>query len=236
MLALLTALLCVLANAFFVAAEFALARVRPTALEALARGGDKGAERALALTRRMNEFLSTTQLGVTMASLALGWLGEPALAEVLRNPLTQLGLSVVAIHGVSAAIAFSIISTLHIVLGELVPKSLAIIRTEDVARWTAMPMTLFLYGTYPLMRVLTRISESVVRGAGISGQEAEDAESKVTAEEIRLIVGANLGDSAGELQKRALLERVLRATDRPVRALMVPRVDMYSLSLTEGLE
>jgi CBS domain containing-hemolysin-like protein len=236
MLALLTALLCVVANAFFVAAEFALARVRPTALEALARGGDKSAERALALTRRMNEFLSTTQLGVTMASLALGWLGEPALAEVLREPLTQLGLSIVAIHGVSAAIAFSIISTLHIVLGELVPKSLAIIRTEDVARWTAMPMTLFLYGTYPLMRVLTRISESVVRGAGISGQEAEDAESKVTAEEIRLIVGANLGDSAGELQKRALLERVLRATDRPVRALMVPRVDMYSLSLTEGLE
>jgi CBS domain containing-hemolysin-like protein len=236
MLALVTALLCVLANAFFVAAEFALARVRPTALEALANGGDKAAERALRLQRRMSEFLSTTQLGVTVASLALGWLGEPALAEVLRDPLSQVGLSSVAIHGVSAAIAFVTISMLHIVLGELVPKSLAIIRTEDVVRWTVMPMMLFMYATYPVMRVLTRISELFIRTGGVPGEKAKEASGKVTEEEIRLIVGATFGDSAGERLKRDLLERVLRATDRPVRALMVPRVDMYTLSLTDGLE
>jgi CBS domain containing-hemolysin-like protein len=224
-----------LANAFFVAAEFALARERPTALEALARAGDKSAARALALTRRLNEFLSATQLGVTLASLALGWLGEPALAVLLHDPLSHVGLSSVAIHGVSAAIAFVVISMLHIVLGELVPKSLAIVRTEDVVRWTALPMTMFLYATYPVMRVLTRISGAFVRQA-VPGEDADETAGRVTEAEIRLILGATFGDSDREQQKRELLERVLRATDRPVRALMVPRVDMYALSLTDGLE
>ena len=236
LLALLTALLCVLANAFFVAAEFALARVRPTALETQARAGDRSAARALALTRRLNEFLSATQLGVTLASLALGWLGEPALAELLREPLSHVGLSVVAVHGVSAAIAFITISMLHIVLGELVPKSYAIVRPEDIARWTALPMTLFLYATYPVMRALTRISGALSARRASPAKKRKRRPAKSRRQKIRLIVGATFGDSDREQQKRGLIERVLRATDRPVRALMVPRVDMYALSLVEGIE
>jgi CBS domain containing-hemolysin-like protein len=223
-----------LANAFFVAAEFALARVRPTALDAMARAGDARAAHALQITQRLNEYLSATQLGVTLSSLALGWLGEPALANLLREPLGHVGLSGAAVHAIAATVAFSIISMLHIVLGELVPKSLAIIAPEQVSRLTAGPMSVFFYATYPLLLMFTRLSDMILRSAGVSG-EGEVA-GKVTADEIRLIIEASFGNSDSERLKQQLLERVLRATDRPVRALRVPRVDMYTLSLTENIE
>jgi CBS domain containing-hemolysin-like protein len=224
----------VLANAFFVGAEFALARVRPTALEALARAGDKRAEMALRITQRLSEYLSATQLGVTLASLALGWLGEPALAALMYPPLSGLGLSAAAIHGIAVAVAFIIITMLHIVLGELVPKWLAILQPEQVSCLTAGPMTLFFHATYPLMVVFTRLADLILRALGLA-REGE-ADGKVTAEEMGLIVEASFGSTDADRLKRQLLERVLRATDRPVRALRVPRVDMYTLSLTESLE
>lgn len=233
LLALITALACVLANAMFVAAEFALARVRPTALEARARAGDKQAAHALSITKKLDAYLTATQLGITLASLALGWLGEPAIAQLLRDPLTSVGLSAGAVHAVSAAIAFTTISLLHIVVGELVPKSLAILMPEDVSSLTARPMTAFYYAMYPVLWLLNRLSAYLLRSAGLAAGESND---KHTAEEIRLIVETSFGDSDREKLKRELLERVLRATDRPVRALMIPRVDMYTLSLTETLE
>ena len=155
-----------LANAFFVAAEFALARVRPTALEARARAGDASAARALRVLGRLDAYLTATQLGVTLASLGLGWLGEPAIAGGLRPVLTQAGLSESAVHGVAAAVAFSVISALHIVIGELVPKSLAIQRPEDVTRFTAVPLRLFYYGLYPVLAVLNQVSNYLLRKAG----------------------------------------------------------------------
>lgn len=229
-----------LANAFFVAAEFALARVRPTSLEALARSGDSRAVHALAVSRRLNDYLSATQLGITLASLGLGWLGEPALAALIRAPLSNvgflsaLGLSEVAVHGVAAALAFALISLLHIVLGEIVPKSIAIFRPEQVTLLTARPMTAFFYAMYPVLMLLGRLSGYILRRAGVP--QDGDASGAVTAEEIRIIVEASFGNSDQERLKRELLERVLRATDRPVRALMVPRVDMYTLSLNDNLE
>jgi CBS domain containing-hemolysin-like protein len=234
MLALVTALACVLANALFVAAEFALARVRPTALEARARAGDAQAAHALAITKKLDAYLTATQLGITLASLALGWLGEPAIAALLHAPLTGLGMSERAVHGVSTAVAFTTISMLHIVVGELVPKSLAILMPEDVSRLTARPMTIFYYSMYPVLWLLNRLSAYLLRSAGLNA--AGEANDKLTAEEIRLIVETSFGNSDREKLKRELLERVLRATDRPVRALMIPRVDMYTLSLTETLE
>src|SRR6187402_1458428 len=98
LLALVTALLCVVANAFFVAAEFAMARVRSTALEARAQSGDRKAERALQITRQLDAYLTATQFGITLASLALGWLGEPAVADLVRPSLTTLGISERALH------------------------------------------------------------------------------------------------------------------------------------------
>jgi CBS domain containing-hemolysin-like protein len=229
----LAALLCVLANGFFVAAEFALARVRPTALEARARAGDRNAERALKVLKHLDAYLTATQLGITLASLGLGWLGEPAISALLHEPLAALGLSDRAVHGIATVIAFSIISTLHIVVGELVPKSLAIMRPEDVSRITARPMRWFYFLMFPPLWVLTRVSNWLVRRAGV--EALIEPHGKLNAEEIRVIIEASFGDSDKDRLKGELLTRVLRATDRAVRALMVPRVDMYTLSLDDTL-
>jgi CBS domain containing-hemolysin-like protein len=224
----------VIANAFFVATEFALARVRPTALEARARAGDKAAGHALEILRQLPAYLTATQLGVTFASLALGSLGEPAISAMLHEPLAALGLSEVAMHTVAAVIAFATISTLHIVVGELVPKSIAILATEDIARLTAAPLSWFYYATYPALWVLTRISAALVKTTGVVATESETY-GKLTSDEIRVIIEASFADNDRDRLKGELLSRVLRATDRPVRSLMVPRVDMYTLSLDDTL-
>jgi CBS domain containing-hemolysin-like protein len=220
---------CVFANAFFVAAEFAIARVRPTALETRARNGDKSAARAFTITQHLDAYLTATQFGITLASLALGWLGEPALVRLLNAPLTALGLSEAAVHGTAVAIGFSTLSLLHIVVGELVPKSLAILRPEAVASVTAWPMMMFYYSMYPFLVVLNALSVALLRRTGVSELPPEGP-SKLSVEELRLIIHASFTDDSTRI-KRELLERVLRSTDRPVRALMVPRVDMYMLSL-----
>ena len=228
--------MCIVANAFFVAAEFALARVRPTALEALAQRGDARAARALVATRHLDNYLTASQFGITLASLALGWLGEPALARFIRPPLVELELSEAAIHGVATALAFAVMSLLHIVIGELMPKSLAILRPEEIARLSADPMRWFLRVTYPVLWVLNGLSNYLLKVAGVRDVAmASEAEHKLSPEELRLLVQTSF---AGEelRTKRDLLERVLRATDRPIRTLMVPRVDMHVLSVEDDLE
>ena len=231
MLALSAALLCVLANGFFVAAEFALAKVRPTALEAMARQGDAAAARALRITERLVPYLSATQMGITLASLGLGWLGEPAMESILEHPLTALGVEGAAARGVAATVGFALISALHIVVGELVPKSLALQRPEQVARASAGMLRVFFVVVYPALWVLNGTSNLVLRALGLP--VSDHAEGKLSLEELRLMIQAS-GDI--ESKKRELLERVLRATDRPVRAIMVPRVDMEILSISDGYE
>lgn len=223
-----------LANALFVAAEFALARVRPTALESRARSGDLMATRALANARRLDEYLTACQVGITLASLGLGWLGKPAIAGFLLGPLGLFGLEARTVDGIATAIAFIVISALHVVIGELVPKSLAILKPEQVSRWTAQPMAAFFWLSYPALYVLNGTSNLVLKAFGLT--PAREAEVKHSQDEIRLIVEASFGSSDKERLKRELLERVLRSTDRPVRALMLPRVDMHTLSLSQTLE
>jgi CBS domain containing-hemolysin-like protein len=231
-LALLAALLCVLANGFFVGAEFALAKVRPTALEARARSGDAAAARALDITKRMYAYLSATQLGITLASLGLGWLGEPAMTQVLRPPLLWLGLGERYAEGISVGVGFAVLSGLHIVIGELVPKSLALQRPEQVARLSSWTLRSFFYLSYPALMVLNGTSNLVLRLLGLP--PSEHAEGKLSLEELQLIIAASLSEE--DEKKRDLLERVLRATDRAVRAIMVPRVDMEVLSLKDGYD
>src|ERR671913_1238762 len=135
-------LLLVLANGFFVASEFALVGVRRSRIETLARAGDKRAKRLLGLVDNLNAYISATQLGITLASLALGWIGEPAIAHLLEVPLKGL-VSETILHTISFTIAFSIITFLHIVLGELAPKTLALERAERTALAIALPMQVF---------------------------------------------------------------------------------------------
>jgi len=231
-LALLAAFACVLANGFFVGAEFALAKVRPTALESLARKGDASAVRALGITRNMYAYLSATQLGITLASLGLGWLGEPAMSGILRPPLRWIGLSPPTADGVAVALGFALISALHIVIGELVPKSLSLQRPEQMARLSSWLLTAFYSVSFPALWVLNGMSQWVLRLMGLPAPA--HAEGKLSHEDVRLVVQASFDDV--EDKKRDLLERVLRTTVRPVRAIMVPRVDMEILSLRDSYD
>ena len=226
MIPLLLAVLCVAANAFFVAAEFAFAKVRPSSLEALARTGDVRAARALRMTGHLDAYLSATQLGITLASLGLGWLGEPALADLIEPPLAEIGASEAVVHGIAYSVAFATISLLHIVVGELVPKSLAIQRPETVSRVTGWTLRVFFLVTYPAMVVLNGLSNAILRLMRLPPVGHSDG--KMSPEEMRVVIQASFGDVND--RKRDLLERVLRGTDRPIRAVMVPRVDMVTVA------
>src|SRR6266567_5599272 len=164
----LLALLFIIANGFFVAAEFAMIKVRPTQLAELAAEGSTRAKMARRITRRLDSYLSATQLGVTLASLALGWVGEPAFAHLIEPHLRWLGTFGPAVaHSVAASVAFVLISTLHIVFGELGPKYLAIDKTLPTALWTSHFLRGFFLVMYPAIWVLNALANNVLRLIGI---------------------------------------------------------------------
>ena len=233
---LLIAALCVLANGFFVAAEFGLVKVRVSQLMTRSRKGDPRAEATLRIVQRLDSYLSVTQLGITLSSLALGWLGEPAVARLFEIGLVSVGFvanepvgSHPLLHGVAFTTAFIAITTFHIVVGEQAPKILAIRNAEAVAMTVSRPIRLFYQLTFPFLWVLSGLSRLTLKLLRVP---AASMDSELSAEEIRVIVSGGQIDPT----KRELIERVMQGTDRPVRAIMVPRVDMATLSLADSPE
>jgi CBS domain containing-hemolysin-like protein len=225
----------VLVNAFFVAAEFALARVRATRVAALAEAGGWRARAVAAAQRRLDGFLSATQLGITLTSLGLGWIGEPAFAHLLRGVFEALGIeSARVVHNASVAVAFATITFLHIVLGELAPKSYAIRETERVALWVALPMRAFQLVFLPALWLLDRCSEAILRLVGVNVATSGDLAH--SEEELRILLAEShrLGALSGT--KRELLENVIDYTQRTARHVMIPRADIFYLSLARPLE
>ena len=183
------------------------------------------------MTRNLDAYLSATQLGVTLASLALGWLGEPAMEDLLTPPIMWLGADHAAADGIALGLGFAILSALHIVVGELVPKSLAILQPERISMASAGILRAFFLVSYPALWVLNGTSNFVLRLLRLpTGMHAE---GKLSLDELRLVIAASL-DRGNVEKKRAIIEGVLRASDRTVRAVMVPRVDMEVLSLTDS--
>ncbi len=223
---LLATLLLVLANAFFVASEFALVKMRPTRLEQLVRDGDARAKRALAISQRLDAYLSANQLGITLASLGLGWVGEPALAHLLE-PLfagmpTWAGFGA---HAVAFAIAFCSITALHTVVGELAPKSLAIQRTEQVTLLTAQPLHVFYVLMWPVIWLLNTMANGFVRLLGL--RPVREEEMAHTSEELRLLLTQSPAGLDPEL--RSMLVRVFDQRRRTARQVMSLRVDAATL-------
>ena len=158
--------LLVFANGFFVASEFALVGVRRSRVATLAASGDRRAARLIGLVDNLNAYISATQLGITLASLALGWIGEPAVAHLLEAPLKGR-VSETVLHTISFTIAFAIITFLHIVLGELAPKTIALERAEKTALAIALPMQIFYrVFSYPI-RLLDWAGTRTVRLFGL---------------------------------------------------------------------
>ncbi|HYI08470.1 MAG TPA: hemolysin family protein [Thermoanaerobaculia bacterium] len=232
---LVLALLFVLANGFFVAAEFAIVKVRSTQITELAEHGSVRAKMAKKLIRHLDAYLSATQLGITLASLALGWIGEPAFHHLIQPLFTRFQVSPAAAKSISATVAFVIISILHIVLGELAPKSIAIQKPVATTLWTAHLLHAFYTITYPAIWLLNGVSRGILKLIGIhpAGEHAETAHSP---EELRLILASS--EKAGILseENREIIEGVFQFSKRTARQIMVPRTDVVVLSTTESIE
>lgn len=226
-------LLLVIANGFFVASEFALVGVRRSRIETLAEGGNRSARRLLGLLDNLNAYISATQLGITMASLALGWIGEPVVAHMLEAPLKGR-VSETALHTISFAVAFTIITFLHIVLGELAPKTLALERAEGVALAIAWPMHAFYKIFQWPIRLLDWAGTRMVRLFGL--HPSQDHSSVYTEDELRHLIGASQKSGHIEAAERQLIDRVFEFGDAEVREAMVPRTQVEALPVTATLE
>lgn len=228
--------LLVMANGFFVAAEFSLVAVRRSRVVELVSQGRMNARALLRSVERLDASLAATQLGITLSSLALGWLGEPALAHLIE-PLLERWAGPWATAGADAiavAIAFGIITALHIVLGELAPKSLALQRSEGTALWVVRPLGLFLFVFRPAIVVLNGLGNLTLRLFGLRPGAGE--ESLHSAEELKLLVSAS--QEAGLLQpaQQELVERVLNLGDRRVGDIMTPRPDVEWIDADDSRE
>ncbi len=224
--------LLVLANGFFVAAEFALVGVRVSRIETLVASGSSSAKRLMGLLQNLNAYLSACQLGITLASLALGWIGEPAIARLLEGPLA--GLSDPWRHGIAFAIAFSIITALHIVIGEQAPKLMGLAAAEKVALAIALPLQLF-YRIFSLpIRALDWASVRTVKLLGIKA--TAEHSSTYTEEELRRLVDISRESGHLRAEERRLIHRVFEFSDTLVREAMVPRTEMAAMPYTTDLK
>jgi CBS domain containing-hemolysin-like protein len=221
-------------NGFFVAAEFAMVKIRESRISQLVAEGNKRALSAQKVVNHLDAYLSACQLGITLASLGLGWVGEPAVAELIEAPLTSLGVPEFAIHTASFLIAFSIITFLHIVLGELAPKSLAIQRAEGTALHTAGPLIAFHKVMYPFIWVLNGAANAILKLLGI--EPAAEGELAHTEEEIRILVNQSHRSGLIDQTEKVLMENVFDFADRIAREIMVPRIDMVTVRVEETLE
>jgi CBS domain containing-hemolysin-like protein len=228
LLNILLVLFLVLLNAFFVASEFALVRVRGTRLAELASSGNKRAKIAQHVTSRLDAYLSACQLGITLASLGLGWVGEPAVAHLIVEPLMEyFGAPEYMIAPVSFGIAFAIITFLHIVLGELAPKSIAIFKSEGTSLWLSGPLMLFYKMAYPAIWLLNGTANTLLRWIGI--QPASEHESGHTEEEIRILMKESQKSGHIDENELELVENIFDFSERVAREIMIPRTMLICL-------
>ena len=218
-------------NGFFVAAEFCCVKMRTSRLETLIAEGSSRAGYAKQLTEHLDYSLSVTQFGITLASLGLGWVGEPAIATLIL-PVTQAaGLPDEVGHTAALAIAFTIITSLHIVLGELTPKSMAIANVENIMLAIAFPMVLFGRVMRPFVWILNTVANYISRRLGYDVKgENEDAH---TEEEIRLLMKESFRQGLINSTEADFVDNVFSFTELNAREIMVPRTDMICLYLDD---
>ncbi|MBU0505013.1 hemolysin family protein [bacterium] len=227
----------VLLNGFFVAAEFSLVKVRKIKIETMARQGKLSAQRSQKMLNHLDLYLSSCQLGITLASLILGWLAEPAIAQILIAGIKALGFAVPAssiIHVIAIIIALAIITVLHITLGEQAPKMFAIRRAEKVALIIAYPLYLFTAIFRPFIWFINSASNAILRVFGMSKQVDSDAIH--TREELMAVLTSSAKSGLISGRQREYAENVLKMMELQVRHIMVPRLDVVFLSLKDSLE
>lgn len=225
--------LLILANAFFVAAEFALVSVRETRIEQMTAAGIPGARAVRRLQDGLEDFLPAVQLGVTLCSLALGWIGEPLAAGIFLGMLGAVPHAHVYAHLAAVVLGFSLITYFHVVVGELVPKSLALRRAESLAVAVAPPMLFFMTLTRPVVRALSSSAATVLRGFDIPMTERATVHSP---EELKLIATAARRLGVLPPFQEKLVHRALELDDVPIREIMTPRQQIFSLPSNMPIE
>ena len=218
------AIFLVALNGFFVAAEFALVKVRGSQIEQLVRENKPFSRTAHWLAERLEDSLSACQLGITMALLGLGWVGEPAFARLLEPMLENAGVtSPTVIHGIAFMIAFTLITALHLVIGEQAPKIFAIRRPEQMVLWCAVPMKFFYVASYPLLISLNWMTSVILRQLGVDGMGHDTPHSE---EEIRALLRESHIHGDMSRSEHRLLDAVFEFDDMICRRVMVPRADV----------
>ncbi len=237
MIEVLLCLFLIFCNGFFVAAEFSLVRVRVSQLEVLRDEGNKTADRVLKIVAKIDSYLSAVQLGITIASLGIGALAEPAINRYFSAFIDWIGLPLdpSVAHGISYVIAFSLASFMHIVCGELAPKSIAIAKPLEVSMFVARPMTIFHTIFNPIMYLLVVTSNLLLKIVHIEPVQAGHA-AGVSAEELRNIAQHSSDDGTITKEQGTLLENVFQFSTLLAREIMVPRGKIDAISITDSID
>ncbi|MRV73109.1 DUF21 domain-containing protein [Duganella sp. FT92W] len=236
LLLVLLALFLVALNGFFVAAEFGIVTLRRTRVRAIAKTQGLRGRTLAKVHGELDAYLSACQLGITLASLGLGWVGEPAFASLLEPLFPVLGVtSPQIVHGISFVFAFVTISFLHIVVGELAPKSLAIRMPEAIGLWSALPLYGFYWAMYPAIWVLNQSANMVLRIAGLSGAGGH-GDSHYSTEELKMILRTSQPGEKFNKDERNILAHTLEFSQMSVSDLMRPIHEVIALHASKPLE
>ena len=225
-------ILLIVINGLFVAAEFALVRTRRSRLEALAKEGEAGIDEVLEQLERIDEYLAAAQVGITMASIGIGFLGEPALADLIE-PLIDGPLGHGVATGVAFAIAFTLATSLHISIGEQVPKMLAITNPEPAARWLAKPLNAFRVASAPFTFVLNKASNGIVRLLGV---DPGSLELKHTTEDVKGIIQQSASGGTLDPGEAVMLGGVFHLHEQQAREVMTPIPAVVTVNADETVE
>ncbi len=231
----LLTLFLVFLNGFFVAAEFALVKVRHSQLQIRAQGGERLARFALHLTEHLDAYLSATQLGITIASLGLGWIGESVVAELIATLLQWLGIAAdpTLIHSISLPLAFALITFLHITIGELLPKSLAIRFPETITLGVAYPMRFFYLLLFPFIFLLNGFANWLLQLVGLEAQVEHEVHSP---EELEYLLEKSVTQETTDPILQKLIHNAFRFTRLRVRHIMVPRTEIVAVDIAMPLD
>jgi CBS domain containing-hemolysin-like protein len=225
----------VLANGFFVSAEYSIVTVRKTRIDQLVAEGHRRARAVRRAITHPDRYIAATQLGVTMASLGLGWIGEPALASLIEPAFGSMPAAIAATtaHTIAVAIAFTFITGFHIIFGELAPKWVALERAETVAMWVVKPCELFMRVLWPFIRVLHGVALAVVNAAGLERGSHSMAHSE---EELKMLVTASQEAGVLEEEEEQMLHRVFGFADLTAGQVMVPRTELVGVEAGASTE
>ncbi len=233
-LMLVLAFVFIFMNAFFVLSEFSIVKIRKSRLEELIKDKIPNAALAFKISNSLDTYLSATQLGITISSLALGWIGEPAVARLIELPLKAFGVGGVAIHTIAFIVSFTLVTLFHVVLGELVPKSIAIAKTEKVVLFIARPLHLFWILFFPIIKAFDFIAAVSLKIIGV--KPAKESELALSDEEIKIIASESLKGGVLDSLETEIIKNAVDFSDTVAKEIMTPRRDLICLNKQASYE